>query len=69
MSEEDLPKVVTVEEQAIAAGKIVERTAYDFIRAFDEHAKKIIDNANLTEHHKAMALSKLAELVYWLKAG
>jgi hypothetical protein len=68
MSEEDLPKTVTVEEQAISAGKFVE-PAHDFIQAFEAHAKKVIDNANPTEHHRAMAESKLAELVYWLRAG
>jgi hypothetical protein len=65
----DLPEKVTVQEQAQAAGAPPPDGPSDFVYAFDAHAKKVIENAHLSVQNRAMALSKLAELVYWLRTS
>jgi hypothetical protein len=68
MSEEDLPKTVTVEEQALGGGK-TPAPPYDFLRALKEHIERVIDTAKPTDHHRAMALLKMEEMIFWIKAG
>jgi hypothetical protein len=62
----ELPETVTVQEQAEAAGK-PKAEELDATQLFDAHAKKVIDDAALSPTNRAMALSKLSELVYWLR--
>ena len=40
----------------------------DPVTAFELDAKRVIESLHLPEHNRMMALPKLAELVFWMRA-
>jgi hypothetical protein len=58
----------TVAEQAEAAGR-TQVDPNDLITQLEDHAKRVIDQLAMPSHHRMMALPKLQELVFWLRAG
>jgi hypothetical protein len=43
--------------------------ATDDIDALRDYLKKFIEAANMSQHTRSMSLSKMQELVFWLRAG
>jgi hypothetical protein len=39
------------------------------IDELETYARRVIDQANLSQHARMMAEPKLAELIFWIKAG
>lgn len=66
----ELPTEVSIDQQASAAGRvrsIVDRD--DPVTQLRDHCKAFIENARLSEHHRMMALPKLDEMIFWIRAG
>lgn len=64
------PETVSVAEQAAEAGR-VEAGHQDAVDALRVHCQHWITAHNdaLKTHNKLMALSKLEEMIFWLRAG
>ncbi len=41
----------------------------DAVDELQAHARRVIEQANLPEHNRLMALPKLEELIFWIRAG
>lgn len=72
MSEQtnQLPDEVSVDQQAAAAGRV--RVAVDpdnEVTQLENHCKAFIQQANLSSHARMMALPKLTEMCFWIRAG
>ena len=68
MSErEQPPEHISIDQQAMAAGRTT--PGHDPIAELEDHAKRVIEGASLSQHHRMMALPKLAELIFWIRAG
>lgn len=64
----ELPETVGVNEQATAAGRI-RSGSDDPISALRNQCLAFIDGANLSQHARMMALPKLEEMIFWIRAG
>jgi hypothetical protein len=64
----DLPETVGIDEQATAAGRI-KHGPDDPISALRSQCLAFIDGANLSQHARMMALPKLEEMIFWIRAG
>lgn len=64
----ELPETVSVDEQARPAGR-VRIDMGDPVTALHEQCKQFIENANMSSHARMMALPKLDEMVFWIRAG
>ena len=65
-----LPTEVSVDQQAAAAGRV--RVAVDpdnEVTQLENHCKAFIEQANLSSHARMMALPKLTEMCFWIRAG
>ena len=64
----ELPETVSVDEVATAAGRI-RSGPDDPISALRSQCLAFIDGANLSQHARMMALPKLEEMIFWIRAG
>lgn len=63
-------QVISTTEMAEQAGRVrAILDPNDPITQLRDHCKAFIENAGLSQHHRMMALPKLEEMIFWIRAG
>ena len=72
MSEDRVPvgqaiAVSTADEAATEAGK--PKVFSDPVKNLEDHCKTFIESSPIKAHNRSMALTKLGEMCFWIRAG